>query len=252
IIRLDQRPRLFGLHAPSSLVCPLRLPDQYSTRHLLQALNSHSPTGPLFTLLAKNTFGTVAFHSPIRQGGAAMDRVTFHTEINKIVAEHRLDQHPYVQLVNQGKATREQLKGYPIQHYEMTVRDSAPLSASVFLRMQEIAPGSSARGAAKSFAEEALGIYSKSAGHCELLFELGEGGLGLPTTQLRQAIASPDAMAFNACMYRLLRLKPQFIGAIGLMEEIEVEAYRMLWEGMERHYGIGLEHLRFFTVHYEA
>lgn len=181
-----------------------------------------------------------------------MDTATFHHEINKIVAGHWLDQHPYVKLVNQDKASREQLTGYPIQHYEMTVRDSAPLSASVFFRMQEIAPGSSARGAAKSFAEKALGIYSQTAGHCDLLFELWEGGLGLPKTQLMQSIAAPDAMAFNACMYCLLRLKPQFIGAIGLMEEIEVEAYRMLWEGMERHYGIGVEHLRFFTVHYEA
>jgi pyrroloquinoline quinone (PQQ) biosynthesis protein C len=45
-----------------------------------------------------------------------MDTATFHKEINKIVAEHRLDQHPYVELVNQGRAAREQLKGYPIQH----------------------------------------------------------------------------------------------------------------------------------------
>ena len=47
-----------------------------------------------------------------------MDKSTFHMEINKIVAEHRLDQHSFVKSVNQGKAAREQLKGYPIQHYE--------------------------------------------------------------------------------------------------------------------------------------
>jgi pyrroloquinoline quinone (PQQ) biosynthesis protein C len=176
---------------------------------------------------------------------------TFHKEIAKIVSEYRLDQHPYVKLVHEGKAARELLKGYPIQHYEMTVRDSAPLSASVFLRMHELDPSGS-RGAAKSFAEEALGIYSNSSGHCDLLFELWEGGLGLPREQLINAVGSPDAIAFNACMYRLIRLKPEFISAVGLMEEIEVEAYRMLWEGMERHYGISLDHLRFFTVHYEA
>jgi hypothetical protein len=34
-----------------------------------------------------------------------MDTATFHAEINKIVTEHRLDQHPYVKLVNQGEAT---------------------------------------------------------------------------------------------------------------------------------------------------
>ncbi len=85
-----------------------------------------------------------------------MDKSTFHSEINKIVSEHRLDQHPYVKLVNEGKAKREQLRGYPIQHYEMTVRDSAPLTASIYLRMNELDP-KAARGAAESFGEEALG-----------------------------------------------------------------------------------------------
>ncbi len=180
-----------------------------------------------------------------------MDKATFHAEIDKIVSEYRLSQHPYVKLIHEGKAPRELLKGYPIQHYEMTVRDSAPLSAEVFLRLREIDERVS-RGAAKSFAEEALGIYSNSAGHEDLLFELWEGGLGLPREQLKRSVGGEDAIAFNACMYRLLRLKPQFLGAIGLMEEIEVEAYRMLMEGMAEHYGIGMEHLRFFSVHYEA
>src|ERR1700752_4415237 len=106
-----------------------------------------------------------------------MDNATFHAEINKIVAEHRLDQHPYVKMVNQGRATPQQLKGYPIQHYEMTVRDSAPLSAMASLKMYEI-DQKVAHGSAKGFAEEALGLYSNSAGHTELLFELWEG-LGL-------------------------------------------------------------------------
>lgn len=116
-----------------------------------------------------------------------MDTATFHAEINKIVAEHRLDQHPYVKLVNQGKTAREQLKGYPIQHYEMTVRDSAPLSAAAYLKMYDI-DQKVALGSAKGFAEEALGLYSHSAGHTELLFELWEGGLGLPREQLVNAI----------------------------------------------------------------
>jgi pyrroloquinoline quinone (PQQ) biosynthesis protein C len=180
-----------------------------------------------------------------------MDKATFHAEINKIVAEHRLDQHPYVKMVYEGKAKREQLKGYPIQHYEMTVRDSAPISAFAYLRIREIDERSS-HGAAKSFAEEALGLYSHSAGHTELLFELWEGGIGLPREQLINSVGSPDSIAFNACMYRLAHLKPRFLGAIGLMEEIEVEAYLKLMQGMERHYGIDPKHLRFFSVHYEA
>jgi pyrroloquinoline quinone (PQQ) biosynthesis protein C len=81
---------------------------------------------------------------------------------------------------------------------------------------------------------------------------LWEGGLGLPRKQLINAIASDDARAFNACMYRIIHLKPQFVGAIGLCEEIEVEAYKLLQEGLERHYGLKPEHTRFLSVHYEA
>jgi len=180
-----------------------------------------------------------------------MDTATFHKQINQVVSEYRLDRHPYVELIASGKASRGQLKGYPIQHYEMTVRDSAPLSAEVYLRLREL-DEEAGQQAACGFAEEALGLYSHSASHTELLFELWEGGLGLPRKELTKSIGSPDAMAFNACLYRLIRLKPQFIGAIGLMEEIEVEAYKRLMEGYERHYGLKPEHLRFFSVHYEA
>ena len=180
-----------------------------------------------------------------------MDQTAFHAEIDKIVAEYRLNQHPYVKLVNEGKASRAQLKGYPIQHYEMTVRDSAPLSAAAYLKMYGI-DQKVAHGSAKGFAEEALGLYSNSAGHTDLLFELWEGGLGLPREQLVNSIASDDSRAFNGCLYRIINLKPEFVGAIGLCEEIEVEAYKMLQEGLERHYGLKPEHTRFLSVHYEA
>jgi hypothetical protein len=80
-------------------------------------------------------------------------------------------------------------------------------------------------------------LYSHSAGHTELLFGLWEGGFRLPRERLINAIGSDDARAFNACMYRIIHVKPQFVAAIGLCEEIEVEAYKMLQEGLERHYG---------------
>lgn len=180
-----------------------------------------------------------------------MDQASFHAEISKIVAEYRLDQHPYVKLVNEGRATRDQLRGYPMQHYEMTVRDSAPLSAVAYLKMYDLDP-KVAHGSAKGFAEEALGLYSHSAGHTELLFELWEGGLGLPREQLINSIGSEESRLFNASMYRLMHLKPEFLGAIGLCEEVEVEAYKKLQEGLERHYGFKPEHTRFLSVHYEA
>jgi pyrroloquinoline quinone (PQQ) biosynthesis protein C len=180
-----------------------------------------------------------------------MDRATFRTEIKRIVSEYELIKHPYVELVSQGKASREQLKGYPVQHYEMTVRDSAPLSAMLYLKVSELDQAAGAK-IAQSFAEEALGSYSHTASHTDLLFELWEGGLGLARKQLVESIGSEDSCAFNACLYRLLCLKPHFLGAFGLMEEMEVHAYLKLMNGMRLHYDIKPEHLRFFSVHYEA
>jgi hypothetical protein len=36
------------------------------------------------------------------------------------------------------------------------------------------------------------------------------------------------------------------------LSEIEAEAYTMLQEGLERHYGLKPEHNRFLSVHYQA
>jgi pyrroloquinoline-quinone synthase len=180
-----------------------------------------------------------------------MDNSTFKAEIKKLASEFNLNQHPYVQMVHRGEASRDLLKNYPIQHYEMTVRDSAIFAAEGYLRARELDPAA-AEDRARNFAEEALGLYSKSASHLELLFELWEGGLGLPRKELVESTPSDNARALNALIYRLRRAKPRFMGITGLLEGMEVEAYLMLQQGMERHYHIDPQHLRFLSVHYEA
>ena len=180
-----------------------------------------------------------------------MNKSEFYSDIKRMVSEYDLANHPYIRLIADGKASRTQLKGYPLQHYEMTVRDSAPLSATFYLKVREL-DEAAGKQMAQGFAEEALGLYSHSASHTDLLLELWENGLGLPADQLLNSIGSDDSRAFNACLYRLIHLRPQFIGAVGLMEGIEVNAYKRLMEGMEQHYGLKPEHLRFFSVHYEA
>ncbi|HLH77260.1 MAG TPA: iron-containing redox enzyme family protein [Candidatus Binataceae bacterium] len=180
-----------------------------------------------------------------------MDKDSFEREIAKLVEEFRLDRHPYILSVYQGKASREQLRGYPIQHYEMTVRDAAYFAAEGYLQMRQL-DAETAEDRARNFAEEALGVYSHSASHLELLFELWEGGLGLPRKELIEARTSDAARILNALILRLKRLKPTFMGASGLLEEMEVEAYRMMGEGLAQHYHIDPRYLRFFSVHHEA
>jgi pyrroloquinoline quinone (PQQ) biosynthesis protein C len=180
-----------------------------------------------------------------------MNSAAFQAAIGKLADQFRLDKHPYFQLVYQGKATRDQLRHYPIQHYEMTVRDADLFGAEAFLRLRKIDP-EAARSRAASFAEEALGIYSGSASHLELLFELWEGGLGFPRKELIESQPTADARLLNGLLHRLRKVKPRFVGAGGLLEEMEVEGYLMLLEGLRRHYDIDPVHLRFLSVHYEA
>ncbi len=180
-----------------------------------------------------------------------MDKATFHAELDKLSAEFALTRHPYFELVSRGKASREQIKRYPIEHYAMTVKDSGPLSAMAYLRLHEI-DVEAAQQMAQSFAEESLGLYSHSAGHAELLCEMWERGLGLRREELLNSIGSEESLAANALFHRVANLKPEFLGAFGMCEGMEVYAYKQLQEALEAHYGMKPEDLRFLSVHYEA
>jgi pyrroloquinoline quinone (PQQ) biosynthesis protein C len=180
-----------------------------------------------------------------------MNTAEFHAELDKLSSEYSLTKHPYVELVSQGKASRDQLKRYPIEHYAMTVKDSGPLSALAYLRVHEV-DLEAAQHMAQSFAEEALGLYSHSAGHAELLCEMWERALGMPRQELLDSIGSEESLAANALFYRIANLKPEFVGAFGMCEVMEVHAYKKLQIGLERHYGMKAADLRFLSVHYEA
>ena len=180
-----------------------------------------------------------------------MNQAQFHAELDKLSAEYSLTSHPYFQLVSQGKASREQIKRYPIEHYAMTVKDSGPLAAMAYLRLHEI-DIEAAQQMAQSFAEEALGLFSHSAGHAELLCEMWERGLGLPRQELLNSIGSEESLAANALFHRIPNVKPEFLGAFGMCEGMEVYAYNEMQIALEKHYGMKSGDLRFLSVHYEA
>ena len=180
-----------------------------------------------------------------------MNQAQFHTELDKLSAEYTLTKHPYFQLVSQGKASREQIRRYPIEHYAMTVKDSGPLAAMAYLRLHEI-DVEAAQQMAQSFAEEALGLFSHSAGHAELLCEMWERALGLPREELLDSIGSEESLAANALFHRIPNVKPEFLGAFGMCEGMEVYAYNQMQLALEKHYGMKSDDLRFLSVHYEA
>jgi len=179
-----------------------------------------------------------------------MDMDTLWQEIGAVNGELGISNHPLHQMIRDGSANMEHIKGFAIQHYEMTIRDSGPYMAQGYISMSEI-DDQGARLIAENFAEEAMGLFSKTTGHCELLHEFWEA-LGLPLSELQDAIASPAARAFNACFWVLMTQKVRYSGALGLLEGEFVTAAENMFQGLQKHYGLKPEQLRFFSTHIEA
>ena len=146
-----------------------------------------------------------------------MDMQTFWREVEKIADEFNIGRHPLVQRINEGKASRDQIKQFAIEHYEMTVRDSGPYIAQGYVNMAKVDPFG-AEMMAENFVEEAMGEHTHTGGHCELLYEFWEKGLGLPRQELASASASAAARAMNAYFWHMMTNKIRYSGALGILE----------------------------------
>src|SRR5215831_1852861 len=164
-----------------------------------------------------------------------MDTATFWQEAKRIAEEFNISRHPFVQLVHEGKATKQQLRQFAIEHYEMTVRDSGPYIAQGYINMCKV----DAQGAelmADNFVEEALGLATHTAGHAGLLFEFWERGLGLPRQELEESSASGAARAMNAYFWLLVTHKVKYSGALGVLEGGFSLACEKMLDGLQQHY----------------
>jgi len=104
-----------------------------------------------------------------------MDMQTFWQGVERIADEFNIGKHPFVQLVHDGKATKQQLKQFAIEHYEMTVRDSGPYIANGYINMCKL----DAHGAelmAENFAEEAWACIPTPAGTRRCYLSSGKKG----------------------------------------------------------------------------
>jgi len=180
-----------------------------------------------------------------------MDTRTFRQEVEKIADEFSIGKHPLVQHIYEGKATKEQVKQFAIEHYEMTVRDSGHYIAQGYVSMVNV-DKVGAEMMAENFAEEAMGLYTHTAGHAELLFEFWEKGLGLPRKELEESSASPASRAMNAYFWLLMSRRVRYSGALGILEGDFSQACEKILAGLQTHYQMRPEALRFFSGHVEA
>jgi len=180
-----------------------------------------------------------------------MDAQTFWDELSRIRDEIGYHRSPIVELVHQGTATRAQLERIAICNYHMTVRDADIFTACGFVNLAALNPEASMR-LAHAFAEEALGLHSRTAGHAELLFEFWERGLGRQRPELQSSIAPPAVRAFNPEFWMVMTRKIRYCGIPGYLGEgIFSGVCERLHDGLTRHYHMEPEALRFFSVHVE-
>jgi pyrroloquinoline quinone (PQQ) biosynthesis protein C len=76
--------------------------------------------------------------------------------------------------------------------------------------------------------------------------------LGLPREQLEHSTASTAARAVNAYFWTLMTQKIRYSGAGGILEGGFSQACEKMLSGLQTHYGIRPEALRFFSGHVEA
>ena len=179
-----------------------------------------------------------------------MDITTLWKNLDELNDALGISSHPLHEMIREGTATLEHIKGFAIQHYEMTIRDSGPYMAQGYINMSKL-DSAGADLLAENFAEEAMGLFSNTIGHREQLHEFW-AALGLPESELIEAIASPEARAFNAFFWALMTQKIRYSGALGLLEGEFVTAAENMYRGLQEHYGMTSEQLRFFSTHIEA
>lgn len=180
-----------------------------------------------------------------------MDTQILWQEVGKIADEFNIGGHPLVQKISEGKATREQVRQFAVEHYHMTVRDAGRYIAQGYINMLNV----DAEGAelmAENFVEEAMGGHTHTAGHEALLFEFWEKGLGLQRKELVESSPSTAARVLNAYLWLLLSQKVKYSGAVGILEGGFSVACEKMLAGLQTHYRISEDALRFFSGHIEA
>ena len=175
----------------------------------------------------------------------------FWQQVEALADEFNIGHHPFVRAVNEGRATRQQLRQFAVEHYEMTVRDSGPYIAQGYCSMAKL-DGAGAKLMAENFAEEAMGLHTGTARHAALLFEFWERGLGLPREALENSSASTAARGLNAYFWLMMTQKIRYSAAAGILEGGFSKACEKMLFGLQHHYGIKADALRFFSGHVEA
>src|SRR5919206_2673808 len=160
-----------------------------------------------------------------------------------------LPEHPLVQGVAAGTIPLRQLQGWVTQDY--FYRKHVPRLA--MLRYLRCTDPEIAAQLAEVVEEETAGSSTGTAGHVQLFYDFA-AGLGVSREQLETAPVLPGAAAHVYWAELILHTQPWFVAMAAQLagEGQAPRTNKLLREGLQQHYGLEEQALRFCAAHEEA
>jgi pyrroloquinoline quinone (PQQ) biosynthesis protein C len=163
-----------------------------------------------------------------------------------------LKHHPTIDAIEQGRLTRAQLRHWATQLYVGNKGHKANILGLIYAKRDNF---QARKGIVENLNKEELGRQSGvMRSRMELYLEFGEA-LGIPRDEMLCARMSPDATAMVHGMYWLANSKPWYTTLAGISLGSELhnpDAYVRVIDGLKRHYGLGEDGVRFFSVHVDV
>lgn len=173
--------------------------------------------------------------------------------INRLERNHRtLRSHPTIDKIERGELTQAQLRHWATQLYIGNKGHNANILGLIYAKCGDFG---ARKAIVENLLEEELGRQSGvGRSHMELYLEFGEA-LGIPREELLRAQMSVDATAMLHWMYWLADSKPWYVTLAGISlgsELFNPDAYVRVVRGLQQHYKLSDDGVRFFTVHIEV
>ena len=173
--------------------------------------------------------------------------------IKRLERNHRtLRSHPTIEKIERGELTPVQLKHWATQLFIGNKGHNANILGLIYAKCDDFP---ARKAIVENLIEEELGrVSGANRSHPELYLEFGEA-IGIPRDELLNARMTPDATAMVHWMYWLADSKPWYVTLAGISlgsELFNPDAYVRVVEGLQRHYKLSDDGVRFFTVHIEV
>lgn len=182
----------------------------------------------------------------------AVEAAAFVQELYDLVAERHSRDHPLIGMIERGELTRSQLLGFAVQFYQLFPKVFPKPISALYARCPD--DPEIEKHLLENLMEEGTGQVSGSASHRDLYIQFGEA-LGLSRQVLDEAEPLPETAALVNWRDVLFFQRPwvEAMAAQGYaLEGTAAERMKRIVRGLQEHYRIPSEGMRYWMVHIEV